>query len=378
LGLNLQESVEKPKNMKIKKIYIDRSIQNTPQVKSICDRLKCPVNIVDDVGEVYEQIAGDDDPVRRGKEILYLTQNKGAFLKKCPGTQNYICCGYQILHIGTFCTMDCSYCILQSYFHPPLLQFFVNHDNLLEELNSVFAQKNTMRIGTGEFTDSMIWEFWTDLSQLLIPVFSRQNHSVLELKTKTTAIEKIRNIPHQRKTILSWSLNTEEVIRTQERKTSSLTSRLEAAEKCQKWGYPLAFHFDPMVTYPGCEKAYENVVDKLFSCIRPENIAWISLGTFRFMPSLKPIIQKRFPDSKIVYGEFIRGMDGKMRYFKPLRIKLYKTIINHIRKIAPEVLLYFCMEDENVWKKTLGFVPADHGGLPAMLDKSAEKICNLG
>lgn len=364
--------------MTIKKIYIDRSVQNISQVHSICDRLKCPVNVVDDVREIYEHLANENDPVGRGKEILYLTQNKGAFLKNCPGTQNYICCGYQILHIGTFCTMDCSYCILQSYFHPPLLQFFVNHDALMEELDSVFAQKKNLRIGTGEFTDSMIWEFWTDLSQLLIPAFSRQNHSVLELKTKTTAVDNIRDIHHNRKTILSWSLNTEEVIRTQERKTSSLTSRLEAAERCQKWGYPLSFHFDPMVIYPGCEKDYEIVVEKLFSHIRPENIVWISLGTFRFMPSLKPIIQKRFPDSKIVYGEFIRGMDGKMRYFKPLRIQLYKTIISHIRKIAPEVLLYFCMEDENVWKKTFGFVPADRGGLPEMLDKSAEKICNLG
>jgi spore photoproduct lyase len=364
--------------MKIKKVYIDRSVQNIPRVNKICEHLQCPVNIIDDPVEIYEHIANDDDPVSRGKEILYLTRNKGAFLKSCPGTQHYLCCGYQILHIGTFCTMDCSYCILQSYFHPPLLQFFVNHENLIEELTIAFAQKNILRIGTGEFTDSMIWEYWTDLSQLLIPVFSNQNYSVLELKTKTIAIEKIKDIKHNRKTILSWSLNTEEVIRTQERKTSSLTSRLKAAAKCQKWGYPLSFHFDPMVIYPGCEKDYEIVVEKLFSLIRPENIAWISLGTFRFMPSLKPIIQKRFPDSTIVYGEFIRGMDGKMRYFKPLRIELYKTIINHIRKIAPETLVYFCMEDENVWKKSFGFVPEDYGGLSKMLDDSAQKVCYLG
>ncbi len=364
--------------MPIKKIYINRTVQNSPLVRTICKRIKCPAEVIDDACEIYDQPAIDQDPVGRGKEILFLTPNKGSFVKKCPGTQNYLCCGYQILHIGTFCTMDCSYCILQTYFHPPLLQFFVNHDQLFEELNMVFAQKNITRLGTGEFTDSMIWELWTELSKFLIPAFSEQNHAVLELKTKTTAIDNIRNLQHNRKTILSWSLNTEEVIRTQERKTSSLTARLEAAERCQSWGYPLAFHFDPMVIYPDCEKDYKNVVEKLFSRIRPENIVWISLGTFRFMPSLKPIIQQRFPDSKIVYGEFIRGMDGKMRYFKPLRIKLYQTIVNYIRKIAPDVLLYFCMEDEDVWRKTFGFLPEDHGGLPAMLDRSAEKICNLG
>jgi spore photoproduct lyase len=170
--------------MAIKKIFLDRSVQDTPQVKTICNRLKCPVNVIDDAGEIYEQIANDDDPVRLGKEILYLTQNKGAFLKSCPGTQNYICCGYQILHIGTFCTMDCSYCILQSYFHPPLLQFFVNHDNLLEELEKAFAGKNTLRIGTGEFTDSMIWELWTDLSQLADPGFFQTKSFSAGIKNK--------------------------------------------------------------------------------------------------------------------------------------------------------------------------------------------------
>lgn len=364
--------------MSIKKIYIDKSVRHLPQVESICARIHCPVMVIDDIKLLYEDIGSDDDPVKKGKEMLYLTRNKGAFLKGCPGTQNYICCGYRILHIGTFCTMDCSYCILQSYFHPPMLQFFVNYDEMLKELQTVLDQKNILRIGTGEFTDSMIWEPLTDLSQLLIPVFSEQNHSVLELKTKTTRIDSVRGLKHNRKTIMSWSLNTEEVIRTQERGTSSLDARLESAKKCQQWGYPLAFHFDPMVIYPGCVKDYKSVLDKLFSHIRPENIAWISLGTFRFMPSLKPILQERFPDSKIIYGEFIRGMDGKMRYFKPLRINLYTAIIEHIRTIAPEVLLYFCMEDEHVWKNSFGFIPADHGGLSAMLDKSAAKVCGLG
>jgi hypothetical protein len=80
-------------------------------------------------------------PIRssRGKQVLYLTRNKGGFLKPCPGTREYTCCDYQILHVASFCTMDCSYCILQSYFHPPLLQFFVNREDLDRELTDLFT-----------------------------------------------------------------------------------------------------------------------------------------------------------------------------------------------------------------------------------------------
>jgi len=95
------------------------------------------------------------------------------------------------------------------------------------------------------------------------------------------------------------------------------------------------------------------------------------------MPSLKSIIQKRFPDSKIIYGEFITGLDGKMRYFKPLRIELYRKMVSFIKDIAPDVLVYFCMEDDEVWKKSLGFIPSEYGGLPAMLDESAARHCHL-
>jgi spore photoproduct lyase len=273
--------------------------------------------------------------------------------------------------------MDCSYCILQAYFHPPLLQYFVNHDELLVELDHLFLNKTLTRIGTGEFTDSMIWDNWTDLSDLLVPKFSKQSRAVLELKTKTVNIKKLKALHHNRKTIVSWSLNTPRIINNEELHTAPLSARLRAAAKCESWGYPLGFHFDPLMIYDGCEKEYASVVERLFSHISSENIVWISLGTFRFVPALKPIIQKRFPNSKIIYGEFISGLDRKMRYFKPLRIDLYRKIVSYIRDYAPDVMLYFCMEDDEVWQKSLGFVPSDYGGLSKILDESAVTHCGL-
>ncbi len=273
--------------------------------------------------------------------------------------------------------MECSYCILQSYFHPPILQFFVNHDDLLAELDQLFLEKRITRIGTGEFTDSMIWESWADLSGMLVPKFSKQSNSVLELKTKTSAIQRLKHLRHQRKTIAAWSLNTERIIRNEEQHTASLSARIQAAAQCESWGYPLAFHFDPLVIYPNCEDEYRQTLKQLFSRVSPDSIVWISLGSFRFMPSLKPIIQKRFPGSKIIYGEFISGLDGKMRYFKPLRIDLYRKMVSWIKQYAPDVLIYFCMEDDDVWQKSLGFIPSDRGGLPKMLDERAASHCGL-
>ena len=363
--------------MRISKLFINREVADHPTTRSIQSRLNVPSESVQNSQQVYATISRAADPVQQGKEILYLTRNKGAFLKKCPGTSHYTCCDYQILHIGTFCYMDCSYCILQTYFHPPILQYFVNHDDLMTELDSVLSQKKILRIGTGEFTDSLIWELWTDVSNLLVQRFATQNHAVLELKTKTTAIAQLENIAHNRKTIVAWSLNTKHIISTEERATASLSARFKAAARCESWGYPLAFHFDPLIIYDGCEEDYTAVIEELFSQVSADNIVWISLGTLRFPSSVKTVIQNRFPDSKIVYEEFITGPDGKMRYFKPLRINIYRKIIACIRAHAPDAVVYLCMENDEIWRKSLGFIPDDVGGLPHMLDASAVKHCNL-
>ncbi|MBF0101284.1 MAG: DNA photolyase [Desulfobacterales bacterium] len=363
--------------MRPQTLYIDSTIADTPQVDAILNQLRLPYHIIDHSTQLYDIIHNTTDPISSGKTVLFLTQNKGQFIKKCPGTSYYTCCGYHILHIGTYCTMDCSYCILQSYFHPPVLQLFVNFSDAERELVDMFSKNQIVRIGTGEFTDSLIWDQWIELSSQWIQLFSNQTHAVLELKTKTAHVLPFRNIEHRQKTIFAWSLNTEWVIATQERGTASLEDRLEAARQCESWGYKLAFHFDPIIIYEDFEKDYTSVINRLFSVINPHNIVWISLGTFRFMPQLKSIIQYRFPDSTLPYGEFIPGVDGKMRYFKPLRIQAYRKLYQVIHDIAPGVLVYFCMEDDEVWQQSLGYTPLQHGGLKRMLDKSAMLHCSL-
>ena len=363
--------------MAIQKLYVDRKIADYPQVSAISRRLDLPSEIVSDPREVYESVLASDDPVKKGKTVLFLTYNRGAFIKNCPGTRSYECCGYEILNIGNFCHMDCTYCILQCYFHPPVLQYFVNHNDLFKELELIFADHKIHRLGTGEFTDSLIWEMWTDLSTRLIPAFAAQKSAVLELKTKTTAIDRLEKLSHNRKTIMAWSVNTPRVIAAEERHTAFLNARLKAAAQCESWGYPLAFHFDPIIIYDGCEADYERVVKQIFSYVSTDRIVWISLGTFRFMPALKALIQKRSPKSNIIYGEFITGLDGKMRYFKPLRIEIYQKIIACIRAYAPRVFIYFCMEDDEVWQKSLGFTVSERGGLSKMLDEQAVRHCNL-
>ena len=347
------------------------------EVDYIISKLNIEPQWVENSQSVYDCINNSHDPVLKAKQLLFITKNRGAVVKQCPGTSYYTCCDYTILHTGTFCTMDCSYCILQAYFHPPVLQYFAGFATLGQNLDKIFKKKKIFRIGTGEYTDSLIWEKISLQPKFLVEKFAKQDNCILELKTKTTNIDSLLELDHNDKTIIAWSLNTPGIISSEEKGTTSLTARLEAAKRVESKGYKLAFHFDPMVIYPGCEKQYQKVIHQIFKYVRPENIVWISIGSFRFMPKLKQIIESRFKNSTICYGEFILGLDNKMRYFKPLRITLYKAIIKIIREYAPNLLVYFCMEDEEVWEKSMGFFPKREGELGNLLDQSAAEHCNL-
>ena len=124
-------------------------------------------------------------------------------------------------------------------------------------------------------------------------------------------------------------------------------------DRLLRLGIPMliyVFIFDPLILYPGWEDGYEAVIDALFTAINAHRIAWISLGSLRFPLALKEIIQKRFPQTKIIYDEFITGRDGKLRYPKPLRLQIFNRIVRILKKAGGEKIpVYFCMESGDIW-----------------------------
>ena len=339
------------------RIIIDTRVRSSPITRNVLDNLPgIPVEYIDDPGIVIDAIRKERDPLRTGKKVLLLTENRGKLLKPCPGTKEYICCGYQILNFATNCNIECSYCILQAYLNNPVMIVYTNIDDIFSELEDRLNRNpgSIYRIGTGEFTDSLTLDHLTGFTKLIIPFFAGKKNAILELKTKTDNIVNLYDLEHNGNIVTAWSLNTEDVAKREELLAPSINDRVDAAFKCQEMNYRLAFHFDPLIYYPGWEEGYLRTIDILFTKIDPRNISWISLGCFRFLPELKPIIQKRFPQSKIIYEEFIVGLDGKMRYLKSVRIDMYSRILEWIRGYDSELCVYLCMESREVWRKVFG------------------------
>ncbi|MSR77704.1 MAG: hypothetical protein EXS63_05700 [Candidatus Omnitrophica bacterium] len=365
------------KLFKPEKIYLEATARNFSQTDVILKNLPdIPVEEVQDVRALIHSIKQSRDPVGAGKRYLLLAVDKGRSFKPFPEAEQYLSCDYFTLHAEEGCDLECSYCILQAYLTNPLLTVYVNIEEMLENLQTILDQNpdRFFRIGTGQLADSLSLDHITAFSEILVPFFSRQKNALLELKTKSTNTDRLISLDPQGRTLVSWSLNSKKIQKEEEHKCASISERIDAAKRILKIpGYQTGFHFDPIIDYPGWAKNYEEVVEELFREIDPTHIAWISLGCLRMMKELKPIMKERFPKSKLPEAEWIHGMDGKLRYFKPTRIEIYRTMVEMIRKRAPDVTLYLSMESPEVWRHVFGFEPTKET-VCQMLDIAGKKF----
>lgn len=303
-------------------------------------------------------------------------EQKGEFWKPCPGTTGgYLCCGYQILTPMTGCGMYCRYCILQSYFDHEYRILFENFDDLKREVDEKMAVwKGVVRFGTGEFADSLHAEEQTGVSVAIAELLDRYPQVVVEFKTKSAVTAPLRKIKRPEKVIIGYSLNPPEMIRVMEEGTASLDERLTAAGRCLEMGFNVAFHFDPIFWYDGWEREYRKVVDRIYEVVKDTSrIAWCSLGGFRTAPSLKSYLRERGEYLSLFSGEMITGADGKLRYFRPLRVAIYRAMQEAFFRHQEDAPVYYCMESREVWEET-GLLRRVPDGLPAYLDGRAKAI----
>jgi len=339
------------------KIVVEDSIKDLPYTQKILRNLKdLPIEIIGNINDLKK----DSTETFKTKTLL-ITDYKGDLIKKCPGSKGVLCCNYYVANLVNGCPFACTYCILQDYLNCSSVMVCANIDKFFEELDGFTKGGNILRLGTGELADSLAFDYTLNLTDELLPGIKKYPNLMLELKTKSDCVDNLLKHDPCDQVIVSWSLNPYEISELDERGSATIDQRFEAAEKIIRHGYKVAFHFDPMILINDWQKKYAEILDKLFRYIPSERMVWISLGTLRFSASLKKIIRENHPDSKILsYGEHVICKDGKFRYFRPIRVKMYREMVFMIDQYAPDVPVYLCMETDQVWNEVFEGQPCNN------------------
>lgn len=341
-------------------ILIEERVLHYPWVVAFLERHRhIPITIIQDIGAKINEFHDIPYPTDHyGFRRLLIGKQQTEFIRPCPCSPHTIRCGYFFISLGLGCPIDCSYCFLQGFLNTPFPVMYANLPDLeleLDQWEQKLSQQNRyIRAGTGEMTDSLVFNPSTHLGQYLVEQFYRWPHIILELKTKSIFIQDLlpRRSPN---VVLAWSLNPEAIAAREEPHAASLEARLQAAHQAVQAGYVVGFHFDPIIADPDWQEQYYATLQRLFTLIPGHRMAWISLGTFRIFPNLRDIIRQRHLPSRTLDHELVLGYDGKLRYFRPERVQIYRTMKNWIQDLGQgTVPTYLCMESDQVWQDVFG------------------------
>lgn len=338
--------LKKPLNVTPKAFFIEKAVAQSELAQRVQKLYPdVPVTLIDSYREFNHKTKEQMDVYNRRDERFFLIEEKFDFYKSCPCSSDSVHCGYHIVNLGQGCLFECTYCYLQEFLQKPGIMIPAN----LEDFFTKYTQyEQDVRIGSGEATDSLIFDHITGYGARIVDFFRQYPKTQFEFKTKSDNIDGLLSVKGASNVVISWSVNPSNIISAMEYYTATLDQRLAAAKKCVDHGYSVAFHFDPIIHHEGWQVNYQGVVDQIFDTIPEQAIAWISLGTLRMLPSLKKVIENRFPKNPILNGEMLTGYDGKLRYAQPIRNDIYQHMTQCVRNRSTDTKFYLCMEDKEM------------------------------
>lgn len=286
------------------------------------------------------------------RNVLVLRDRKSSFIDQFQHPLGR-CAKFYKLSSYNNCNYWCEYCYLYLTFrNAPVSTHFVNYDRMFSEITA-FDRKNIpahLRVlNLGELGDPLAVDDITAFSKQVVPFMPLEapNTKLLFL-TKSDCIGNLLGLEHGGRTIVSFSVNTAKVYRYLEHRTPSPIARLKAAQQVQDAGYEVRLRIDPVFEYSSWQEDYHELVAQIFSFLTPSRI---TIGEYRPAAGLIRHIEARFPDTRLIKinGSLVAEA-GKLRYPPETRQKMFKTIIDAIRKYDRNMSIALCKENSAVWK----------------------------
>lgn len=333
----------------IESFFVEQELKSHPRTERILKKI--PHKRVQYI-ERYDHYFGRvKRPYLQKRESLnaFIAQKKGQLIKEAPDA--YGLSGephYYFIHAYN-CIYECQYCYLQGHFHSPDLVFFINHEQIVEQMEKIcreFAKQKRIWFHAGEFSDSLALTHATGELAVYHQFLKNYPQAIIELRTKSANIKELCKLAPLENLITSFSLSPQTRSKITDLKTPPTHLRLKAMKQLMNRGHRLAIHLDPVVYSENFESEYRQLIKEITENIPPEKIEYISAGVVRFTKDVYQQVKKNYPESDIHAQEMISSFDDKIRYPRPMRLWMLSKIKDLLIQghIDPNKI-YLCMED---------------------------------
>lgn len=331
-----------------KRIFVEEEVLAQPRTQNILNHFKTIepeiIHRVDDYfGRVKKPYLQKRDNLN-----LYVGKKRGSLVKEAPlaygmGSDPH----YYFIHSYN-CIYECQYCYLQGYFNSPDLVFFVNHEEIGEEIKRLSLEVHPEKrpwFHAGEFSDSLALSHLTQDIPFYFKLFKDLPNSFLELRTKSANVRDLLLEEPLENVIVSFSLSPEKRSKKTDLKCPPLSTRLKAMAKVADKGHRLGIHLDPIIWDESFESEYQQLILDLAKTIDISKVHYVSIGVVRFTKEVYRQVELNYPESDLLAMEFIKPEDGKVRYPRPLRMKILNTVEGMLLNAGfSSSQVYKCME----------------------------------
>lgn len=329
-------------------LFLEEQVLENKYAKRILNAFpEIPVRTIRKVEDVFGRVKKPYLQKRKSLN-LFVGRKEGKLVKEAPDA--YGLEGephFYFIHAYN-CIYECEYCYLQGYFNSPDLVFYVNHDEIVEEMKNVVSENSSAKrvwFHAGEFSDSLALSHITREWQVYWSFLEETPTAIMELRTKSVNIKSILQLSPLENIVISFSLSPSEALRRYDHKTPSLKGRLKAIGELAEKGYKVALHLDPIIDMETLDGDYKLLIDEVKRVVKQDQIEYISLGVVRFTRDVYQQFKRNYPDSKLQAAEFVTSFDNKVRYSRPHRL----NILNRVKNIClsagfDENKVYLCME----------------------------------
>lgn len=341
-------------------IYIEKQAKSYPQTQKILEKFKnAKILWIDNYKNIFDKHVAQNVSL---KPSFIVAKLNSPAITKAPDWYGHNNKQAFFLKTSLNCIFDCSYCFLKGAFKNDIPVYFVNYEDIKEEIlnniktisgqthRSASTERNVgvnlcvhpeekennyeLRLKSDLDYKDKIWFYSSDYSDILgmdnisgflqefVPFFENLNLSsfevkgstwnvmegdgfwfaMMEIRTKSANIKPILDLWFVPKnTEFAFSLNPQELIDKYEKGTSSLEDRIKSINiLLEKW-YKVGLRFLPLLPVKNYKEIYSKFVEEIKQKIDIKKISSTFVSGLLYTKSDYNNILKKYPKLDVLY-----------------------------------------------------------------------------
>lgn len=280
-------------------IYVEKDVIDYVYTKNIISKINNPeIIIIDNYKNIF-----DKNIKNRVLKSIIIAKLRWNSLTKAPKDYWHIKNSY-FIKSSLNCIFDCSYCFLKWAFKNNFQVYFVNYDDIKNEIDRLLLNNlnNLTWFYSSDYSDILWMNKFSWFIEEFVPYFESKHNVMMEVRTKSSDISDILNLKIiPKNTEFAFSLSPQVLIDRYEKWTSSLSNRIDAINLLLESWYKVWIRFLPLLPVKDYKKIYDDFVDLINSRIDLKKINSIFASWLLFTKNDYNVMLKKYPTLDILY-----------------------------------------------------------------------------